>query len=62
MGNYNGVTGPKDYPQAFKWYSLAAAQGDKESTRMLEELKIFMTPAQITEDQRLVREFKPSKS
>jgi TPR repeat protein len=59
---YTGDNSIKDYTAAFKWLSLAAAQGSKDSARMLEELKVFMTPAQITEGQRLVKEFKPKKA
>jgi TPR repeat protein len=59
---YAGEMAKKDYPTAFKWLSLAAAQGFKDSAQMLEKLKSDMTSAEITEGQRLLREFKPSKT
>jgi TPR repeat protein len=59
---YAGDSSLKDYTQAFKWLSLAAAQGSKESAQMLEELKVFMNSKEISESQRLVKEFQPHKT
>ena len=56
-----GVQGviEKDYPQALMWFIFAAAQGDLEAMEFRDTLATRMTPAQITEAQRLAREFKP---
>ena len=56
-----GVRGAieKDYPQALMWFIFAAAQGDIEAMEFRDNLASRMTPTQITEAQRLVREFKP---
>jgi uncharacterized protein len=56
-----GVQGviEKDYPQALMWFIFAAAQGDLEAMEFRDSLALRMTPAQITEAQKLAREFKP---
>lgn len=56
-----GVQGviEKDYPQALMWFILAAAQGDKEAMEFRDSLALKITPKQITEAQKLAREFKP---
>jgi len=56
-----GVQGviPQDYPQALMWYIFAAASGDLEAMQLRDSLAAKMTPAQITEAQRLAREYKP---
>jgi len=56
-----GVQGvvEKDYPQALMWFIFAAARGDMEAMEFRDALANRMTPAQITEAQTLVREFKP---
>jgi TPR repeat protein len=48
-----GQAVPQDYVQAFKWIDLAASQGAAHDW-----LSKKMTPAQIAEAQRLVREWK----
>ncbi len=53
-----GVIG-KDYPQALMWFILATAQGDMEAREFRDALAMRMTPKQITEAQKLAREFKP---
>ena len=58
---------PQDYVQAHKWFNLAAsnfresekADRDKAAKRR-DELAAKMTPAQIAEAQRLMREWKPT--
>lgn len=50
---------PQDYVQAHKWYSLSGANGDKEVIEIRDVLAKRMTPAQITEAQKLAREWKP---
>ncbi len=57
-----GTGTPKDNVQSYKWYALAAAQDDALGAdfRMnLAKLESLMTPEQVTEAQRLAREFKP---
>jgi len=56
-----GVQGviEKNYPQALMWFILAAAQGDPEAREIRDTLALRMTPKQITEAQKLAREFKP---
>ncbi len=49
----------QDYVQAHMWYSLAAAQGEKEASKGRDILAEKMTPAQIAEAQKLAREWKP---
>jgi TPR repeat protein len=59
-----GVQGviEKDYSQALMWFILAAARGDMEAREFRDTLAARMTPKQITEAQRLAREFKPQDS
>ncbi|MCX5831033.1 MAG: tetratricopeptide repeat protein [Deltaproteobacteria bacterium] len=52
----------KDYPQALMWFILAAAQGDMEAREFRDTLAVKMTPKQITEAQKLAREFKPQSA
>jgi TPR repeat protein len=56
-----GVQGvvERDYPQALMWFIFAAALGDMEAPEFRDNLANRMTPAQITEAQKLAREFKP---
>ena len=60
----NGKGVPRDYVQAYKWYNLAAAQGNAISgtaSLVVEELEEKMTPEKIAEAKRLSREWKPRK-
>ena len=52
----------KDLPQALMWFILAAAQGDMEAREFRDSLAMRMTPKQITEAQKLAREFKPQSA
>jgi len=56
-----GVQGEneKDYPQALMWFIFAAAQGDPNAMEFRDSLVVKMTPAEITQAQKLAREFKP---
>ena len=49
----------KDYSQALMWFVFAAVRGDMEAMEFREDLAAKMTPAQITEAQKMAREFKP---
>jgi len=51
----------KDYIQAYKWFNLASAQGDENSKESLSIAEQDMTSEQISEAQRLTREFTPHK-
>ncbi len=50
---------PQDYVQAYRWYTLAASQGDDLAEKFKDFLEKAMTPAQLDEAQRLAREWKP---
>jgi TPR repeat protein len=58
--NGRGVT--KDYVEAYKWFNLASLQDVAGAKQNLDITESRMTPKQITEAQRLVREFKPTKA
>jgi TPR repeat protein len=58
---FGGVGVPKDYVEAHKWLSLAAAQGYKDTAQFRDLIASAMTPAQIAEAQRLAREWKPKE-
>lgn len=58
-----GVT--QDYLEAYKWLNLAAAQGGEQNIEAKINLSMAeraMTPEQITQGQKLAREFKPRVS
>ena len=52
---------PQDYVQAYMWYMLGAANGGKSGAVLRDSLAIRMTSDQLTEAQKLAREWKPSK-
>ena len=56
-----GLGTGQDSVQACKWVSLAAAQGLAEAKSSQEALERGLTPEQLAEAQRLVREWKPRK-
>ena len=56
-----GLGVPQDYARAHMWFSLAAAQGTKGAAEWRERLAARMSPAQITEAQKLAREWKPKQ-
>ena len=47
------------YVEAYAWLSLAAARGENRAGPLGEQVAKEMTPAQIDEAQKLVREWKP---
>ncbi len=51
----------KDFVLAHMWYNLAAAQGNFGSPVQRDIVAMKMTPAQISEAQKLAREWKPKK-
>ena len=59
---YYGTGVPKDYVLAYKWYNLAAAQEpDEFAAEFRDIIAKKMTPSQISEAQKLSRNFKPKK-
>ena len=57
-----GIGIPKDNLEAYKWFNLAAARGNQLAKTELETLEQQMTMEQITEAQKLTREYKPGAS
>ena len=51
---------PQDYVRAHMWLSLSASKGEQIAVKNLEIVERQMTPAQITEAQRLARDWKPT--
>jgi len=49
----------KDLVSAYMWYNLAAANGSDIGKKNREEIERTMTPQQISEAQRLTREWRP---
>ena len=49
---------PKDAVQAYRWYTLAAGQGDDLAEKFKDHLEKPIPPDQIAEAQRLAREWK----
>jgi TPR repeat protein len=56
---HNGLGVPQDYVMAHMWFNLAAALGDEKALKTRDALAKNMTSEQITEAQRLAREWKP---
>jgi TPR repeat protein len=52
----------QDYVFAHMWFNLAAASGQKDSVKIRDVLAARMTPAQISEAQKLAREWKPTSA
>ncbi len=49
---------PQDYVRAYRWYTLAANQGDYLAEKFKDNLEKSMTLDQLAEAQRLAREWK----
>ena len=58
-GNGQGVA--QDLVLAHMWSSLAAAQGNEDARLNVDDVAKFMTPDQVSEAQRLAREWKPNR-
>ena len=54
---HNGEGVPKNYVQAFKWFAIAGANGNEDGTSSRGRIAIEMTPAQVAEAKKLVREW-----
>jgi TPR repeat protein len=50
---------PQDYIQAHMWFNLAGAQGDTDAINNRDLVAAKMTPAQLSEAQKLARQWKP---
>ena len=60
---YNAGLGvEKDSVEAYKWYLLASAQGNEDAKKGVTTLENGMSREQITEGQKLARNFKPVRS
>jgi TPR repeat protein len=57
---FKGKGVSQDYTQAHMWFSLAAANGYDKSHKSLDTVAKKMTPAEISEAQRLASEWLPS--
>ncbi len=55
----NGQGVPRDFVQAYKWFTISLANGNTYSARYRDQLATMMTPDQLAEAQRLAREWKP---
>lgn len=55
----NGQGVAQDFVQAHKWFNVAAAQGDLNALKARDKVAEKMTSPQISEAQRLTREWKP---
>lgn len=51
----------QDYVEAYKWWSIAAAQGNGAAVQNIDRLSKRMTAAQISEAQRLASDWKPTE-
>ena len=58
---YDGRGVPQDYVEAHKWYNLAAAGGIELARGDRDIVAEKMTPAQISEAQKLAREWQPKQ-
>ncbi len=48
-----------DFIEAYKWYTMAAALGDRAAPNAMESLSAMLTSEQIAEAERLAREWRP---
>ena len=56
---YEGQGVARDHVRAHMWMSLAALQGQANAANYRDEIAKKLTPAQVTESLKLVREWKP---
>ena len=56
----NGQGVAQDYARAHMWFNLSAAQGNEAGLVNRDGFAQFLTPEQITEAQRLAREWRPT--
>jgi hypothetical protein len=61
-GMYFGGRGvPQDYVAAHLWFNLSAAQGNEIAVKNRDIIAALMNAAQISEAQKLAREWKPKQ-
>lgn len=53
---------PRDFVSAYMWLNLAAAAGQKDARQTLDTVSRLLTRAEITDAQRLTRQWKPTES
>ncbi|MFQ5915995.1 MAG: tetratricopeptide repeat protein [Nitrospinota bacterium] len=61
LGSWNeaGFMRQMDHSRAYMWYSLAASNGHESAAALKDQLAKKMTPDQVAEAERLVKEWKP---
>ena len=57
----NGLGVPQDKVRAYMWFNLSAAQGREGAAAFRDLIAGRMTPTQIAEAQKLIRDWKPTK-
>ena len=57
----NGLGVPQDRVSAYMWLNLAAMQGRESAATIRDLVARLMTPGQISEAQKMAREWKPTK-
>ena len=55
----NGRGVPKDLPEAYKWFALAARGGDQVAARRLEQVKAQLEPAELEAAERKLAAWRP---
>ena len=53
----NGTGIPKSFVEAYRWFNVAAAQGDEDATKHRDHLERKMSKSEISRAQRLSTEF-----
>ena len=51
---------PRDYAQSYKWFSLAARDGDEAISAYRDELAAAMTPGQVALGEQMIAEWRPN--
>jgi len=57
----NGLGVPQDRVRAYMWLNLAAMQGRESAATIRDLVARLMTPVQISEAQKMARDWKPTK-
>ena len=55
-----GLGVPRDYLQAYVWFSLAVARGDADALRVRDETGTLLTAAELAEAERRIRAWQPA--
>jgi len=59
---FDGTGVPRDLIEAWKWLTLAAADGDRYAAEMRDSVAAEMTLSQIAEARRLVKAWRPKRA